>query len=131
MTSSNPSPEVTDSRTTLSGAWPSVLANLKDVMEAHFRRRGHAAPAASAASDEAREAVLELAHYFGGRPIYLPRGDRLKIELRDQELYQRFNGSNASELSDEYRITIRHVQRIIKAQMERKRMSGAPLSAAS
>ena len=98
--------------------WPRQLADLVDVVAAMFRRRGRGA---GQAVDEAREVVLALAVYFGGRPLYLPKGAMLETALLHARIWHEFNGRNTEELADRYRLTVRQVQKIIKQQMRYRR----------
>ncbi len=98
--------------------WPRQLADLVDVVAAMFRRRGRGA---EQAVDEAREVVLALAVYFGGRPLYLPKGAMLETALLHARIWHEFNGRNTEELADRYRLTVRQVQKIIKQQMRYRR----------
>ncbi|MFX6383803.1 Mor transcription activator family protein, partial [Acinetobacter baumannii] len=70
---------------------------------------------------EAREVVLALAVYFGGRPLYLPKGAMLETALLHARIWHEFNGRNTEELADRYRLTVRQVQKIIKQQMRYRR----------
>lgn len=98
--------------------WPALLRDLVDVLSTHFTRRGNSP---GKASGEAKAAVQTLAKYFGGRQIYLPKGARLDVELRDQDIYQRFNGANKLELAAEFSLTSRSIEQIVKAQVARRR----------
>ncbi len=93
--------------------WGSRLAHLVDALDAHFRRRGMAAEDALA---EARAVVALIAIDQGGRPLYLPRGDRLQRALRDRTIFRLHNGRNTSELARQHGITDRSVQRICREQ---------------
>lgn len=94
-------------------AWPSMLAELVDVLRASFQRRGRGELEAIA---EAQQAALAIGEYLGGRQIYLPRGDRLKEWLRDRALYLEFNGRNKAELARRHGITERRVEQIAAEQ---------------
>lgn len=84
--------------------WAPLLANMVAVLEALYRRRGmEAGEAFQLASD----GTMALAEYFGGRVVYLPRGDRLKNALRDADIYRRFLGSNnVDALAEEYGLSV-------------------------
>lgn len=68
--------------------------------------------------EQARAAGLALgqhmAAFFGNGLLYLCKGRMYEIELRDQAIYRRFNGSNHEWLAVEYRLTVQHVYRIVK-----------------
>lgn len=96
-----------------SDAWPSMLAELVDVLRASFRRRGRGEAEAIA---EAQHAALAIGEYLGGRQIYLPRGDRLKEWLRDRAIYLEYNGSNKDELARRNGISDRRIEQIAAEQ---------------
>lgn len=98
--------------------WPSQLAALVDVLVALYQRRGRDA---DAAEDEAREVVLALALYFGGRPFYLPKGELLEKALLHARIWHEFNGRNIFALADRHDMTPRQVQKIIAQQLRYRR----------
>lgn len=98
--------------------WPRQLADLVDVTAAVFRRRGRTA---DEAVEEAREVVLALAVYFGGRPVYLPKGAALEAALLHAQIWHSFNGRNTDELAERHGLTVRQVQKVLKQQMKYRR----------
>lgn len=91
--------------------WAQTLVHMVQVTEACLRRSRVQEPEAVA-----RAVVLELANYFGARQWYLPRGDRLRIALRDAEIYRRAKRGNIPQLAQEYGLTDIHVWRIVRDQ---------------
>lgn len=98
--------------------WPRQLADLVDVTAAVFKRRGRSS---EEAVDEAREVVLALAVYFGGRPVYLPKGAVLESALLHAKIWHSFNGRNVEELADNHNLTVRQIQKVLKQQMKYRR----------
>lgn len=98
--------------------WPQQLANLVDVLVALYRRRGRAT---DSALEEAREVVFAIAHYIGGKPMYLPKGKSLEAALRHAQIWQAWTGDNGYALAAEYGLTLRQVQNIIAQQMRYRR----------
>lgn len=98
--------------------WPKQLAKLMDVLVALYVRRGRTKEEAII---EAREIVLAMALYQGGRPLYLAKGAALEAALRDARIWHSFNGRNTHELADETGLTLRQVQKVIKSQMRYRR----------
>jgi Mor family transcriptional regulator len=94
-------------------AWPSMLAELVDVLVASFRARGRDEQAAIA---DAQAAALAIGEYMGGRQLYLPRGDRLREWLRDRRIYLEYKGINKGELARRYRLTERRIEQIYAQQ---------------
>lgn len=93
--------------------WAPMLVDLVRVIEAAHVRRGMAA---EAAFGSALDAVKGVAEYFGGRPLYIPRGDRLLTALRDAEIFRRAKGGNIERLAGEYGISSIQLYRVIKQQ---------------
>ncbi|MGO4699825.1 Mor transcription activator family protein [Dyella sp. 2RAB6] len=103
--------------------WAATLASLVDHLADFYRRNGRND---EAAIGEAQKVVALLAHDFGGRPIYLPRGDRLQQALVARQIYLLHNGRNVEELAERFGYTVRHVQRVYAEQRSietRKRQS--------
>jgi len=93
--------------------WAPFLVEMIQVLESSYLRKGMAAVAAF---DLARGSVLEIAAHLGGRVAYLPRGDRIRIALRDAEIYRRCNGRNHEALAIEHAMSTIHIYRICKQQ---------------
>lgn len=98
--------------------WPKQLADLVDVLCAMYRRRGRDDDEAMA---EAREAVLAISHYTGGKPLYLPKGETLQAALRHARIWRAWKGDNAHELATQEGLTLRQIQNIIRSQMHYRR----------
>lgn len=98
--------------------WPRQLADLVDVTVAVFRRRGRSV---DDAVEEAREVVLAIALYCGGRPLYLPKGTVLESALLHSRIFHEFNGRNTEALADKHHLTVRQVQKVLKQQMKYRR----------
>lgn len=96
-----------------SEAWPTVLAEIVDVLRALFLKRGRDESQAIA---DAQHAAQALGEYLGARQIYLPRGDRLKEWLRDRALYLEYNGRNKAELAQRYKLSERRIEQIAAEQ---------------
>lgn len=93
--------------------WPSMLAELVDVLRATFQRRGHSETEAIA---EAQHAALAIGEHLGGRQVYLPRGDRLREWLRDRTIFLEYNGRNKGQLAQRYNVTERRIEQIAAEQ---------------
>lgn len=93
--------------------WAPLLAALVDVLTATYTRMGLSD---AQAAKMATTGVLAQAEYFGGRMVYLPRGARLKLALRDAEIYHRAKRGNIDQLAAEYGLTDIHVYRICREQ---------------
>lgn len=93
--------------------WPQDLAAILRLIEATLVRRGMAKGPAFAA---AAEAALEISSYGGGRPVYIPVGQRLKLALRDAEIWRRFTGRNHHELAQEFGLTVVTIYEVLREQ---------------
>lgn len=94
-------------------AWPSLLAEMVAVLEGSFRRSGLDE---GTALQLAQRAAIDTGRHFGGRPFYLPKGDRLVEAVRDRIIWRRHNGHNKFELAREYGLTPRRVEQILAEQ---------------
>lgn len=95
--------------------WPKTLHDLMCVMEAQIKRR-HPEHAMHAYA-MARSNVLAIAHYLGGRQLYLPRDDRLQRALRDHQIYQEYKGRvNHDALAAQYGLTTIQIYNIVANQ---------------
>lgn len=91
--------------------WGAVLAEMVDVLTAAALRRGLDE---EQALEHAQQNVLVLAQHFGGRPLYLPRGESLRVALRDRLIYHLDKGNNTEALAKRFDLTVRQIQ-IIRA----------------
>lgn len=67
--------------------------------------------------DEAREVgrqiALRIAEEYGSTQFYLAKGVAYRLDARDQEIFDKFNGRNYLELSREFKVSDRHIRRVI------------------
>lgn len=94
-------------------AWPRTLAELVDVYVNHFLRLGRDRTAALA---EAQAVIIVLAHHFGGRVVYIPRDDKLRLALRDARIWREHDGRNVRQLADHYELTTAQIYSILREQ---------------
>lgn len=103
---------------TNNSAWPSALADLVDVIENHLTRAGRV-------SEDAREiaqgVTIALAEYFGGRQVYIPRGESLKRFLRDTEIYKLSGKMRAQDIADKFGVSFVTVYKVIREQRALRR----------
>lgn len=97
----------------LKKAWPKFLRELMDVLSNELQRSGMD-------KDDAKklgqQLVGRLAHHLGGRMVYIPRDERLKLALRDMEIYDNYNGGNSRDLAERYELTQQRICNIVKNQ---------------
>lgn len=95
-------------------AWPATLANLIAVFSAHLTHSKNMPE--DQAHAEAQVMVTVLANYFGGRQIYLPRDEKLRLALRDNLIWRQFDGSNVPALESKHRLTRQQIYNVIAQQ---------------
>ncbi len=71
---------------------------------------------------DAAKAGLECAEQFrrtfGGETVYMPKGMAYELSKRDQDIIDRFDGSNSQTICREYNITRRRLYQILHAAMK-------------
>lgn len=107
----------------LKNKWPKSLAELCDVLTSELLRNKHDKTDASTLASKLAGA---LAHYMGGRAVYLPTGDTLFQALRNNAIYNewfRSRGNNIDELSRKYGLSNPQIYAVIAEQrvLHRKR----------
>lgn len=95
--------------------WPKAMAEFIDVLAASALRNGMVSTPEDA-KQYARWAVLTLGKHFGGRQVYLPKGDKLLSALRDNQIWHDFNGKNHEDLAARHGLTVVRVYKIIAEQ---------------
>lgn len=100
-------------------ALPGVLQEWADIVAGAVQDHAQELDPALAAR-AAREAVMRIAEEFGGTSTstYLNKGHTarlaVRLDARDREILEKFNGRNFAELSREYRLAERHIRRLVK-----------------
>ncbi|MFY1006098.1 Mor transcription activator family protein [Pasteurella multocida] len=97
----------------LQNKWPSILAELVDVIACELMRQGENKENAVQKSSKLAAAI---GHYLGGRSTYIPTGATLKDALRDYLIYEQFNGKNVLELVKTHKLCESHIYAIIRRQ---------------
>ena len=103
-----------DEASGLEHAWPKTLAELVDVIASHLRRTHHCEE--SIAKRQAIETTLVIANHFGGSPVYLPKGDKLRRAIRDTQIFHEATGDNISILAKKHGLTNVQIYTIISKQ---------------
>ena len=88
-------------------AWPGLLLELRGIIDDTLEGKGINNKALSLAI------VLDIAEYMGGVQVYLPRGDKLRQQGRDIEIYEQFKGNNIKQLAHKYHLTDKTIYEII------------------
>jgi len=105
--------------------WPQTLADLLDVTRAALLDAGIEADQADGLS---RKITAAQAHYLGGQPLYLPRGDALRTALKHAAIYRAWDGRRETKysLARESGMTPRQIERIIveQSRLHRDRFQG-------
>ncbi|MDC9594290.1 Mor transcription activator family protein [Xenorhabdus sp. IM139775] len=100
----------------LRARWPQLLADMVALFSTELQRQGYDEPAARLS---ASKLVSSLAHYYGGRAVYLPTGETLKAALRDNQLFSEWSRSrgNVDVLARKYSLTNSTVYAILRQQL--------------
>ncbi|WP_350306957.1 Mor transcription activator family protein [Photorhabdus viridis] len=105
--------------------WPQLLADIVDLFSCELQRQNTNQENAKLS---ACKLAGVLAHYYGGRAVYLPTGDTLKIALRDNRLFNEWSCSRGDvvQLAKKYHLTHSTVYAILRQQLalHRKRYQG-------
>lgn len=62
----------------------------------------------------AREVAVRFAEDHPGQQVYMDKGTRYLLDVRDQEIYAQFNGHNYNELARRFGVAPRHVRRLVR-----------------
>lgn len=93
--------------------WPQRLAELVDVTTAVLARRGRTM---EQARDDAAAVVAAIAHYLGGRMLYLPSAEKLRIAIRDRRIWSERDDYTVPQLADRYGLTEIMIYQILREQ---------------
>lgn len=70
------------------------------------------------AEDFGYRIAADVALDWGGQSMYIPMDAASSIANRNAEIYKKFNGQNEYDLAAEYGTSVRHINRIIKQELE-------------
>ncbi|MCT6700901.1 Mor transcription activator family protein [Rheinheimera sp. 4Y26] len=95
---------------------PAMLQSLMALFASELRSKGAKEP-----ERLAEHLVICLANYFGGMQLYLPRNDKLALELRNIRIYQQHRGGNTEQLARQYGLTSIQIYHIVREQTTAER----------
>lgn len=90
---------------------PAMLQSLSALFTSELRSKGAKDP-----ERLAEHLVICMANYFGGMQLYLPRNDKLSLELRNIRIYQQHRGGNTEQLARQYGLTSIQIYHIVREQ---------------
>ena len=94
--------------------WPRTLARVFDANEAAFLRAGYSP---IEAAKLAGISVGSTAFEIGGEPTYFPRGDKLKVAIRDNQAWSSWRRhGNMHRVMKDFRMTSTTAYRVIEEQ---------------
>jgi Mor family transcriptional regulator len=96
--------------------YPDVLEAMAQAAAQVLFGRGEPRDIAQATALEITERIRAT---VGGTSTYIPRGQDFEMNLRDEEIYNKFNGRNYFELAQEYMLTEMRVRTIVKIGLKR------------
>lgn len=62
----------------------------------------------------AREFIVRFAEDQPGEQLYIAKGIGFRLDVRDQAIYEKFNGRNYNQLAREFNVNPRHVRRLVR-----------------
>lgn len=99
--------------------WAPTLAEMYDANVAGFLHAGYDE---SLSVKLAGIGVRATAFQLGGRVVYIPRGDRLKLAVRDNEMYAAWQKhGDIQKLAEDFKVTEPTAYRIIAGQRKVRR----------
>lgn len=90
---------------------PQFLADLTDNVKNVLQKSGLTP---ETAHDLAYEITKEQRMMWRGQTVYFPSTDPEELSRRDQEIWDRYNGSNHAELVSAFQVSKQHIYRIVK-----------------
>ena len=90
---------------------PAMLQSLMALYTSELRSKGIKDP-----ERLAEHLVITLANYFGGMQLYLPRNDKLGLELRNIQIFHQHRGGNTEQLARQYGLTSIQIYHIVREQ---------------
>lgn len=100
-----------DERSEFIRRWPANLQSLCELLRSALQTRG-----VGEADVLAEHLATLIGNYLGGRDMYIPSGERLKVALRDIRIWREFKGNNLEQLSRQYGLSERRVSQIVAEQ---------------
>lgn len=109
------SPDMDKSAAQLDQDYPEILVGLVEHLTKLLTDRGIDGAAAATA---ARECAEHMRQQWGGQLVYIAKGRRIGLSVRDKEIWRKWRGNNEQELCREYDITLARLYQILKAMRE-------------
>ena len=94
---------------TLPPRYPDILAELARLVYARAVRHLSAGEAAALALEIAEG----IRHHCGGSALYIPQGLELERRVRNDAIWQTFNGRNYAELARRFRLSVATIYSIL------------------
>ena len=92
--------------------YPEILEDLADRIARVLIER--AGIDAAVARQVGREVAEHVRQHWGGSQIYIPKGEAYAVSERDQAIFERFNGTNVTELARLHDLSERQIRAIVK-----------------
>lgn len=93
--------------------WPERLHTL---FELHREYNLRAGMSETAAAIDARDRCILLGDYMGGRAYNLPRGDALRLAVRDKLIWLEARAGNYEQIASRHGLDVTHIYRIVRQQ---------------
>lgn len=102
--------------------WPNGMANIAEVIRDGFLRSGMT-------EDDALKfsglSVLFISEYVGGSHLYIPKGDRIKIWLRDREIFSIQGKMSVRQIARKFNLSEMRVYEILKDKAKRQQINSS------
>ncbi len=93
--------------------WPERLHTLYELIRQMNLRAGMTEQKAAL---DARDRCIVIGDYLGGRAYNIPRGDALRLALRDKQIWLDSRGNNHEALARQHDLDVTHLYRILRQQ---------------
>lgn len=91
--------------------YPELLADLADQVGLKLAESGVDVGKAAEIGWAVAEHVRE---HWSGQSLYLSKGERYRLSVRDRKIFAAFNGRNHAELARQHGLTVMRIYQIVK-----------------
>ena len=105
--------------------YPKTISNLMDVIESLLLRVWSFNK--EKARSVAESVIIEIAKYHGGKMVYIPIGNALKVALKHRQIFMDWKADMpVDDISSKHEISIQTVYKVIKQQRKLNREKALP-----
>lgn len=96
---------------TVPEGYPELLEQMGQII---FRKLLDLGLPTAIANAKAFEIIEAIRDECGGQQQYIPKGDAYEMSIRDESIYEKFNGTNYHELAHQFDLTTVQIRNIVK-----------------